>query len=180
MEDKQPPPKNEQKTTRELPPTSGAHQIVMTNTYWAAGSGLIPVPLVDFMAITALQLKMIRELTAYYQLEFQQERAKAAVTALISGTATPLLAYGPVSAVLKALPVVGQTLGALSATLVGGSLTYAVGKVFTLHFGSGGTLMDFDPERFRDYFLAQVEAGKEAIRQKTGRSSAPEAPHAEP
>lgn len=156
---------------RELPPTSGAQKIVMTNTYWAAGSGLIPIPWVDFVAVTAVQVKMIRELTDYYHLEFNQERAKAAVTALVSGVATPMLAYGPVGMVLKTIPLVGQTLGSLSASLVGGGVTYAVGKVFTLHFGSGGTLMDFDPERFRDYFVAQVEAGKEAVRKRTAPSS---------
>ena len=41
--------------------------------------------------------------------------------------------------------------------------TYGLGKVFALHFASGGTLLDFDPQKLRDYFAEQVEQGKKVV-----------------
>ena len=44
---------------------------------------------------------------------------------------------------------------------VGGATTYAVGKVFIEHFESGGTFLDFDPEKMRDHFQELYEEGKQ-------------------
>jgi hypothetical protein len=36
---------------------------------------------------------------------------------------------------------------------ISGGMTYAIGKVFVQHFESGGTLLDFQPEKMRKYYL---------------------------
>ena len=41
-----------------------------------------------------------------------------------------------------------------------GASTYAVGQVFIQHFESGGTFLDFDPDKVKAYFAEQVEKGK--------------------
>ena len=39
-------------------------------------------------------------------------------------------------------------------------MTQAVGNTFVMHFESGGTLLTFDAEKFRDYFIKEFqEAG---------------------
>jgi len=53
---------------------------------------------------------------------------------------------------LKAIPLIGQTAGSLSLSVLGGGTTYAIGKVFVQHFESGGTFLDFDPKSVRTYF----------------------------
>ena len=36
--------------------------------------------------------------------------------------------------------------------------TYAIGKVFVLHFEAGGTLLDFDPLKMRAHFERELTA----------------------
>jgi hypothetical protein len=40
--------------------------------------------------------------------------------------------------------------------------TYAVGKVFIQHFATGGTFLDFDPDKVKAHFAAEVERASEA------------------
>lgn len=44
--------------------------------YWSFSAALIPVPIVDFAAMSAIQLKMIGELCELYDVPFSQERAR--------------------------------------------------------------------------------------------------------
>ena len=39
-----------------------------------------------------------------------------------------------------------------------GASTWAMGKVFTQHFATGGTLLDFDPDTMREHFKTEMAA----------------------
>jgi uncharacterized protein (DUF697 family) len=149
----------------ELPPTKGADAIIRKWTAWSAGFGLIPIPFIDYATTTGFSLKMLHSLAKYYNVEFRTQLGKSAITALLGSS--PVLALGALTAV-KAVPIVGLPLAVATGPLVAGGITYAIGRVFTAHFGSGGTLFDFDPEKFRDYFQEQIEAGKEIVKQRKG------------
>jgi uncharacterized protein (DUF697 family) len=151
---------------RALPPTSGAEVIVRKWTRWSAGFGLVPIPLVDLAATTACSLKMLHSLAKYYDVPFRPELGKSAVSSLLAGASAPVLALTAGSA-LKGIPFLGVPLGIASGSLIAGGITYGIGRVFTAHFGSGGTFLDFDPETFRAYFQEQVEAGKTLVNQRT-------------
>jgi uncharacterized protein (DUF697 family) len=58
------------------------------------------------------------------------------------------------------IPVAGYFMGLAAVPGVAAAFTYAVGKVFVQHFGSGGTFLDFDPKTVREYFARQFEEGK--------------------
>lgn len=161
-------------SARSLPPTAGADAIVRRWTLWAAGFGLIPLPVVDFAATTGFSLKMLRDLAAYYDVPFRPDLGKAAVTSLVGGAASPLLAAG-VTSIAKALPIIGLPIAIVSGPALCGSITYAIGRVFTGHFGSGGTLFDFDPEAFRDYFHEQIDVGRSFVKSR-GKGNATETP----
>jgi len=157
----------EAKATRsplpDLPPTSGADKIVMKWTKWAAGFGLVPLPLVDFVTTSGFSMKMLHSLSKYYGVEFRAEIGKSALTSLVGGASSPMMAL-MAGSLLKSIPFIGQPLAMVSGPVVAGGVTYAIGKVFTAHFGAGGTLFDFDPESFRDYFQQQINVGKELIK----------------
>lgn len=157
---------------RPLPSTEGADAIVRKWTLWSAGFGLIPVPLVDFATTTGFSLKMLHSLSKYYGVEFKSEIGKSAITSLLGGVASPSLAMGAASLV-KGVPVIGLPLAVITGPVAAGAITYAIGRVFTAHFGSGGTLFDFDPEAFRDYFHQQIEAGKAFIKRRKGADDEP-------
>lgn len=138
-----------------------ADAIVRRNIYWALGAGAIPVPLADFAAITAVQLKMLRELSKEYDIPFLEHKVKNIVGSLISSS----LAIGGgttlVFSVLKVVPVIGTAAGFVSMSMAAGAITYATGRVFVQHFESGGTFLDFDPKKVRSHFKKEMEKGKE-------------------
>lgn len=141
-----------------------AQEIVKTHALYAAGAGLIPVPVVDFAAITALELKMLRDLGNLYGVEFSQDRVRPIVASLIGGYASTKLGYGVGGSAMKSIPFIGQAMGLLSMPAFGAGLTYAIGKIFIQHFASGGTFLDFDPEKVRHFFSKKpAEAKAEAV-----------------
>lgn len=124
---------------------------------YATGAGFIPMPLVDWAAISAIQVKMVHDIAGIYEVPFSASRIRSIVASLIGGGAGTSLGY--VSQYLvKALPVVGPVLGVLSVPAMAGSVTWAMGKMFIMHFASGGTLLDFDPDEMREHFNAEVAA----------------------
>jgi uncharacterized protein (DUF697 family) len=151
-----------------------AQGIVEKYMWWAVGAGLIPVPILDLAAVTAIDLKMIQELSVEYGVEFREDRGKAIVAALVGGVASGWVGRGVgVITVLKAIPLVGQSVASLSMSIFGGASTYAIGKVFVQHYATGGTMLDFDAEKARRFFGEQFQKGKNLVMRKKTPDPAP-------
>lgn len=132
-----------------------AEAIVRAQAAWAAGAGLIPVPLLDVAAVVSVQLSMVEKLAKLYETPYDGQNGRAIVTALL-GTG----AAGLGSSLLKGIPVVGSILGGLSMSLTSAAITYATGQVFVRHFAAGGSLEDFDLEVGRKIFEEELERGR--------------------
>ena len=126
--------------------------------------GLLPFPLVDTVAISAAQLKMLHSLAGVYELEFSDSKGKSVLASLLGGI-VPLSMKTSLFSLCKGIPVLGQTVGLLGMSVMAGASTYAVGHVFIQHFDSGGTLLDFEPEKMREYYQQQLKCGKEVVRE---------------
>jgi len=150
--------------TKELPAVpydrfNEASDIVRTRVYWSLGVGLAPIPLLDFAALMAIQLEMISKLAKLYDAPFQKDIGKHLIASLV-GSVVPTLAAGPLSAMIKFIPVIGLATGAVTMCLAGAASTYALGRIFTKHFALGGTLFTFDPEKMREEFKKTFEEGQ--------------------
>jgi uncharacterized protein (DUF697 family) len=142
---------------------SDANKLVSRYALYAAGGGLIPVPTLDIAAIIAVQIKMVADLSKLYDVPFSQDRAKTVVTALIGGVLPGALAGGSLAVlgtVIKLIPIVGTAIGAVTTSAFAYALTLAVGKVFTLHFETGGSLLNFEPEKVRSHFEKEFKGAK--------------------
>lgn len=139
--------------------------LVRKHALTAAGIGLIPLPAVDFVALTALQLNLLRKLSSVYDIPFTEEIGKKAVGSLLAGYA-PVAFAMPFASLLKAIPLIGQSTGMLAVSALAGASTYATGKVFIQHFESGGTFLNFDPASVREYYRAQFQQGREILAQE--------------
>lgn len=148
-----------------------AEFIIRKHVAYAAGSGLIPIPLFDIAAVTAVQIKMVRDLTNLYGIPFTETRLKAFVTALISGVGSEQLGRRVLGSFLKTIPVIGPIAGAASVPILSGATTYAVGQVFRKHFQSGGNLINFNPEKAKEYFKEQYERGRDKVADMTGKGT---------
>jgi uncharacterized protein (DUF697 family) len=143
-----------------------ANEIVKRYAMYSAAAGLIAVPIADMVAVTALELKMISEISKLYGTPFSEDRGKSIVAALTGGLGASNLAYGAGGKMLAAVPFIGPTLALCSGPLFGYAATYAVGRVFVQHYESGGTLLDFDAGKMKHAVHAEFEAAK-------GRADAP-------
>jgi uncharacterized protein (DUF697 family) len=134
--------------------------LVKKYMWWSMGAGLIPVPFVDLVAVSGVQLKMLKDMSDLYGIKFSENRGKSIVAALLGYIVPNSLSFGGMSVLLKMIPVVGTLIGGLSMSLFSGAATYAIGKVFIQHFEAGGTFLDFNPATLKDYFFAKFEEGK--------------------
>ncbi len=160
-----------QKTER----TEEANSIIQNHIMWSMGAGLIPVLIADVFAVSALQLDMIRQLCKVYDIDFQETQGKAIVTSL---TSTALARLGAGS-IIKLIPGVGTLLGGVTVSAFAGASTYALGEVFKKHFESGGTILDFDPDRLRKYYHEKFEKGKKMAKKMKKEAEATAEPAAE-
>ncbi len=142
---------------------ASAMSIVKNNMLWSAGAGVIPLPFVELAAITAVQVKLINELGALYGHSIRGDLARSAVVSLVGGLGSVALGKMLALSGLRAIPLVGPIIGVAAVPGAAAAITYATGKVFILHFEAGGTLLDFDAAKMREYFREQFTAGlKEA------------------
>lgn len=156
--------------TAEVPMTpearlAKAEDIVRKHMLVALGTGIIP-PIADIAALTGVQIRMLYVLAETYNVKFRDELGKSLIGSLVGGYGMANLCTGAVYSLMKLIPVVGQVAGAMSMSVVASASTYALGKVFIQHFESGGTLLDFKPEKLRDYYVEQYKKGEELAKQQ--------------
>ncbi len=132
-----------------------AENIVRDHSWWSMTFGLIPVPLLDVVAITGVQLKMIQRLCDYYQQSFSEQQARAIIAALLGGSNAGFVSAGVSRSLGKFIPFIGFVVTPIAA----GALTYGIGRVFVHHFELGGTFLSFDVEQMREHF-ARERAGR--------------------
>lgn len=124
------------------------------------GASLVPVPLFDLVALAGIQIKMLYELAEIYEVPFEKNTVKSLVGALL-GAIIPVSSASFVASLFKSIPGVGTAAGTMGMSITGGAATYAVGEVFIYHFESGGTFLDFQPEKMKKYLNEQFDKGKE-------------------
>ncbi|WP_105168231.1 YcjF family protein [Pseudoalteromonas sp. T1lg23B] len=123
---------------------AAAQLIVDKYTKWSFGSGLIPIPAVDLVALTGIQMKMIGEIAKVYGQSYSDNKLRGTITAVIGGSFPQTLGGAGLSSFLKAVPVLG-TLSALAfMPVVSAASSHAVGTTFIRHFEHGGTLLDLN------------------------------------
>jgi uncharacterized protein (DUF697 family)/ActR/RegA family two-component response regulator len=135
------------------------YRVITHHVAGSMGVGLIPIPLVDLMALTFVQLNMIKKLAKIYNIPFSKDRGKHLIGSLAGGT-LPVVSAGPVSSIIKTVPIVGQTVGVIAMSILAGASTYAVGRVFDQHFASGGTFLNLNPNEVRAYYAEMFREGQ--------------------
>ena len=133
-----------------------ADTIIRNHMVWSMGAGLIPVPIADFFAVSAIQLDMVRQLCKLYDIDFKENEMKAIITALT----TSGFAKAGARAAIKLIPGIGSVIGGVTMAVLSGASSYAVGEVFKKHFETGGTILDFDIDRLKKVYNEKFEKGK--------------------
>jgi uncharacterized protein (DUF697 family) len=131
-------------------------------TYYArcaAGAGIIPIPLADLAAVTAVQVRLVRRLAAAYGADYDESSGRALVGALVMSYLPARVGYGSIGLFIRMTPVVGPLLGLATVPGFNYASTWALGRVFKNHFAKGGTLPTFDltsaKRQYREVFGTQ-------------------------
>src|SRR5215472_6137607 len=131
-----------------------ASKLVDRFSLWSGVAGLVPVPVVDVLAVGGLQIQMVRRLSQIYDVEFSENRGKALIASL-AGALIPATSGIGAASVLKTVPVIGTIAGGFVMPALSAGATYAIGKAFIQHFATGGTLLDFNPPDYREFIKRQ-------------------------
>lgn len=125
---------------------------------YAVVASAIPVPLADVLAVTAVQLDLVRQLAGTYDAKYDETWGKATVVALTGASAAR---FG--ASAIKAIPGVGWLVGATTQAALSGASTWSIGKIFQRHFAAGGTPDTFDLAPMRESYREWVERGKQLV-----------------
>lgn len=132
-----------------------ASEVIKNHVGFSLGAALIPMPGADLLAVSAVQLNMLRSLAKIYGVGFMDTLGKNIISAVAGGSAARLGA-----SLVKAIPGVGTIVGELSMPVLSGASTYALGRVVASHFQKGGSLDDLDLKNARKNYQSEMENGK--------------------
>src|SRR5579862_1375770 len=149
-----------------------ASKLVERFALWSGVAGLVPVPVVDVLAVAGIQLQMLRRISQIYEVPFTENGGKA-VLASLAGTMIPTTSGIGAASMLKAVPIAGTLASAFVMPALSAGATYAIGKVFIQHFASGGTLLDFNPPDYKEFIKSQKELWDSRSKRSGAHSSAP-------
>lgn len=136
-----------------------AQNVVKSHMVAGSALALLPMPIFDLAALSITQLNLLRSLCNHYNVNFDEQKGKAILTSLISGS-LPLLAVMGLSSFARLLPGIGTIGGSISMTIFSSAFIYATGQVFIHHFEYGGTLENFDGKHWRSFFKKKFEERK--------------------
>lgn len=142
-----------------------ANKVIHQHILYAIGSGFIPFPLVDAIAIAGIELRMIDKLSKVYHFPFPNRLAFYKMVISLLGTIAPVYITNHYPSLFKNIPIIGYsaTVGMLSIT--GGVSVFVVGKIFQEHFESGGTFLGGNKKVIQQFAKDEYQRGKKIVPQ---------------
>jgi uncharacterized protein (DUF697 family) len=139
-----------------------ARTIVEKHATYSAAGGLIPIPVADVAGVTAIIVHMAGKLARHYRVAPDRNRTRALVLGLIGALGPVGLGALTSSSLLRFVP--GANLVGMAVTsIAAAACTRSIGLIFIEHFESGGTLLDFEVEAYRESLAvraAETKAGE--------------------
>jgi uncharacterized protein (DUF697 family) len=137
-----------------------ARETIDTHVMLAVGASMIPSPLVDIVAITGIEVRLIGALARIYGYPVPTKLVLGKLLASLIGSLGPLYFTTKIYSTVKAIPLVGHAAVAGLLAAVNGAAVYAVGRVFQEHYESGGLFLSGDPAGIRRLFRLRYHEGK--------------------
>lgn len=136
-----------------------AQDIVKSHVMYSLGAGLVPIPLLDIAAVSAVQLDMLKQLAKLYGEDFKESSGKSWISAIAGSTMARMGA-----SLVKTVPGIGSILGGVTMSVLSGASTYSIGQVFIWHFSTGGDFMNFNFDKAKEIYKREFERGKQVAK----------------
>ena len=141
-----------------------AHQHIAGYALAAAGLGALPV--VDLVAVSAVQAKLLHSLAMLYGQQWDKHTITEFLGLAGAGIASGYLARLLSRAVVKVIPVLGQTVGAVWSASSSGATTYALGKAAIYFFARRKDGLNVDSETLRRIYAEELERGASILKER--------------
>lgn len=141
-----------------------AHQHIVGYSLTAAGLGALPV--VDLVAVSAVQAKLLHSLAVLYGQYWDKRTITEFLGLVGAGIASSFLTRLLSRAVVKIIPFWGQTVGAVWGASSSGATTYALGKAAIYFFARRKDGLNVDPKTFRRIYAEELEQGAAILKDR--------------
>ena len=131
-------------------------KIIQNHVLYSMGLGIVPIPLIDIVGVTAAQLDMLSQIGKVYGKPFSDIAGKSFIASV---TGTSLARIG--ASFIKAIPGIGSIIGGVSMSIMSGASTYALGQVCKRFFEDGIDLEDIDENLAKNIYEEELEKGKQ-------------------
>ncbi|HEX4410040.1 MAG TPA: YcjF family protein [Xanthobacteraceae bacterium] len=116
-----------------------ALKIVDRHRNLAAVGGLVPLPVANIASVTAVNLRMVKQLSDLYQVPFERDRTRSLIVSLVGGAVPTGLGTATSTTLMWIVPG-GLVYGMGVAAIAAAAITRGIGLVFVDSFETGATL----------------------------------------
>ncbi len=142
---------------------TNSDKIIDDFTHRSMGLRFAPIKILNNYGVVNLQLKMLSKIAEVYGVKYSEFSGKALLISYI-GILRSKTSEGFISNLSKKISGLGMIAGTLNMPKYVGASTYAIGKVIRKHFSNGGSLIDFDSNEMKDYYIEQFYIGQKLIK----------------
>lgn len=133
---------------------SEANRTIRNYTLAAMGGGAISHPLFSGLAVTTLQVMMVKSLCDLFGVPFLNRRTNVIINSALGSAATQLVAIAS-----TAIPGVSTPMKGLSGAAISALYTATVGEFYKVHFQKGGTLDNASITDLSKYIVEEYRRG---------------------
>ncbi|WMJ09146.1 YcjF family protein [Nitrosomonas sp. sh817] len=141
-----------------------AHSHIVGFALVAAGLGALPV--VDLVAVSAVQAKLLHSLALLYGQRWDRSTVTEFLGLVGAGIASSYVARWLSRAVVKVIPFWGQTIGAVWGASSSGATTYALGKIAIYFFERRKNGLNVDADTLRRIYVEELERGAAVLKSR--------------
>lgn len=138
-----------------------ADAVIKQNVIQSMALGLIPVPMLDIVALTHAQFKMADQLRELYNIP-HTNIGRSVLRSFIIGV-LPVATVTGVGSLFKMAPGIGSFIGSASVSVSSGGLTYTIGKIIQQHLEQGGTFADLNIIEAKKRFKQDFSQNKKIV-----------------
>jgi hypothetical protein len=131
-----------------------AAQLVDRFAMWSAAGGLIPLPGIDVLTVGVCKFRCYTVFLRSTASPSPPIGVKALIMSL-AGSAIPATSALGAASMVKFVPIIGTVVSGFAMPAFSAGAAYAIGKAFIQHLKSGGTLLDLQPPKYREFIQAQ-------------------------
>lgn len=135
---------------------------ILAYSTFAASASAVPAPVVDLILISAIQSQMVYHLAKLYGQPLTGQRFLEIASTLGMG----LLLRQGTRMMLKFIPYIGPSLGAVASGTLAGASTFALGKAFCFYYQSVHQGHVPKTEELRRYYREQLALAEKAWKRK--------------